>query len=229
MTITPLQAMARAASTLVSDHDVTDVLAQLLADAAESLDASAAGMLLLRPGGLLEVLTATSHRALDLELYQAQERRGPCAEAATTDAVVIGTDLASIRARWPGLAPLIEAAGYVAVQAYPLHWHGQVLGAFNVFHERELSSQPRELGQAFADVATLVLVTPTHLSTPTLTSLVDAALGGRTVIEQAKGVLAYRLAVSTETAYSILVRRARDTGSSVTATAHDIVKSAYNS
>lgn len=229
MTITPLQAMARAASTLVADHDVTDVLAQLLADARESLEAAAAGMLLLRPGGLLEVLTATSHRALDLELYQAQERRGPCAEAATTDAVVIAADLASIRARWPDLAPLIEAAGYVAVHAYPLHWHGQVLGAFNVFYERELSPQTGELGQAFADVATLVLVTPTHLSIPTLTSLVDAALGGRTVIEQAKGVLAYQLTVTTEKAYSILLRRARDTGSSVTATAQDIVKSAYSS
>ena len=229
MSITPLQAMARAASTLVADHDVTDVLAQLLADATESLDASAAGMLLLRPGGLLEVLTATSHRALDLELYQAQERRGPCAEAVTTDAVVIATDLASIRTRWPSLAPLIEAAGYVAVQAYPLHWHGQVLGAFNVFYERELRPQTDELGQAFADVATLVLVTPTHLSIPTLASLVDAALSGRTVIEQAKGVLAYQLTVTTEKAYSILLRRARDTGSSVTATAQDIVKGAYSS
>jgi hypothetical protein len=229
MTITPLQAMARAASTLVSDHDVTDVLTQLLADAVESLHASAAGMLLLRPGGLLEVLTATSHRALDLELYQAQEQRGPCAEAATTDATVIGPDLDSIRARWPGLAPLIEAAGYVAVQAHPLHWHGQVLGAFNVFHERELSAEPGELGQAFADVATLVLVTPTHLSTPSLTALVDAALRGRTVIEQAKGVLAYQLAVSTEKAYGVLLGRARDNGSTVTATAQNIVKSAYRS
>ena len=115
------------------------------------------------------------------------------------------------------------------MHAYPLHWHGQVLGAFNVFYERELSPQTDELGQAFADVATLVLVTPTHLSIPTLASLVDAALSGRTVIEQAKGVLAYQLTVTTEKAYSILLRRARDTGSSVTATAQDIVKGAYSS
>jgi len=229
MKITPLQAMARAASTLVSDHDVTDVLARLLADAADSLDACAAGMLLLRPHGLLEVLTATSHRALDLELYQAQERRGPCAEAATTDASVVATDLASIRDRWPDLAPLVESAGYVAVQAHPLHWHGQVLGALNVFHDRELLSPADDLGQAFADVATLVLVTPTQLSTRTLTALVDAALSGRTVIEQAKGVLAYRLAVSTEQAYTELLRRAREGGSSVTATARLIVRDAYSS
>lgn len=229
MKITPLQAMARAASTLVSDHDVTDVLARLLADAVESLDASAAGMLLLRPHGLLEVLTATSHRALDLELYQAQERRGPCAEAATTDAAVVAVDLASIRDRWPELAPLIESAGYVAVQAHPLHWHGQVLGALNVFHDRELPSPADDMGQAFADVATLVLVTPTQLSTPTLAALVDAALSGRTVIEQAKGVLAYRLAVSTEQAYTELLRRASEGGSSVTATARLIVRDAYSS
>jgi len=227
MKITPMEAMARAASTLVCDHDVTDVLAQLLADAAESMNASAAGMLLLRPRGLLEVLTATSHRALDLELYQAQERRGPCAEAATTDSTVVGSDPAAIRARWPDLAPMVESAGYRAVQAHPLHWHGQVLGALNLFHDHELTDEPLELGQAFADVATLVMLTPSHLSQPALTALVDAALTGRTIIEQAKGVLAYQRAMSTEQAYAVLLQQARDAGRSVTAVAQSVVRSAY--
>ena len=126
MTITPLQAMARAASTLVSDDDVTDVLAQLLTDAAESLDASAAGMLLLRPGGLLEVLTATSHRASDLELYQAQEQRGPCAEAATTDATVIGPDLASDPGAVAGPRPSHRGCGLCcgASASAALAWSG---------------------------------------------------------------------------------------------------------
>lgn len=227
MKITPMEAMARATSTLVCDHDVTDVLAQLLTDAAESMDASAAGMLLLRPHGVLEVLTATSHRALDLELYQAQERRGPCAEAATTDSTVVGSDLVQIRARWPDLAPMIESAGYLAVEAHPLHWHGQVLGALNLFHEHELTDEPLELGQAFADVATLVMLTPSHLSQPALTALVDAALTGRTIIEQAKGVLAHQRAVSTEQAYALLLQQARDAGRSVTAVAQSVVRSAY--
>ncbi|WP_162263904.1 GAF and ANTAR domain-containing protein [Terrabacter sp. Soil811] len=222
-----MEAMARAASTLVCDHDVTDVLAQLLTDAAESMDASAAGMLLLRPHGVLEVLTATSHRGLDLELYQAQERRGPCAEAATTDSTVVGNDLVEIRARWPDLAPMIEAAGYLAVEAHPLHWHGQVLGALNLFHDHELTHESLEPGQAFADVATLVMLTPSQLSQPAVAALVEAALTGRTVIEQAKGVLAYQRAISTEQAYALLLQQAREARLSVTRMAETIVRSAY--
>lgn len=226
MTSTPMQAMARAVSALVADHDVTDVLTRLLFDALDAMDAAAAGLLILRPDGSLEVLTATSHRALDLEIYEAQERVGPCAEAIASNDTVVSQG-AEMYERWPQLAPSIEASGYRAVQAHPLRWHGRVLGAINVFHTREIRSLDRSVGQAFADVATLGVLTPAELDGDEINQLVDTALGDRTVIEQAKGVLAYQHTVSIEEAFQLLLGRARDGGLSLTREAERVVREAY--
>jgi transcriptional regulator with GAF, ATPase, and Fis domain len=227
MKVTALQAMARATSTLVAQHDVTDVLTQLLEDASDAMGAAAAGMLLLNSDGALEVFAATSHRALDLEIYESQERRGPCAEAATTDSTVVADRPESVRARWPQLAPLMADAGYRSVHAHPLHWHGQVLGAINIFHGDDVSGDSVAVGQTFADVATLVMLTPTRVSTPELTGIIESALSGRTVVEQAKGVLAHQQGLTMEQAYDELLRRAREGESTVTETADHVIRSAY--
>lgn len=225
MTFTPQQALARAASALVADHDVTDVLTQLLFDALDVMDAAAAGLLVTRSDGSLEVLAATSHRALDLEIYQAQERVGPCAEAISTNATV--TDHGeSMFGRWPQLASLMRQSGYRAVQAHPLRWHGQALGAINIFHAAETTTDDA-IGQAFADVATLGVLTPVELDGAEIDRLLDAALEARTVIEQAKGVLAYQHSVSIEAAYVMLLDRAREDSSNLTQVAERIVKDAY--
>jgi hypothetical protein len=112
------------------------------------------------------------------------------------------------------------------VQAHPLHWHGQVLGALNLFHDHVLPDEPAELGQSFADVATLVMLTPSHLSQPALTALVDAALTGRTVIEQAKGVLAYQHGVDMPDAYKRLSEAAEQDGSTISETARRVISRA---
>jgi hypothetical protein len=225
MTSTPMQAMARAVSALVADHDVTDVLTRLLFDALDVMDAAAAGLLILRPDGSLEVLTATSHRALDLEMYEAQERVGPCAEAIATNASVV-SEGAEMHERWPVFAASMEASGYHAVQAHPLRWHGRVLGAINVFHAGESCSVDEAVGQAFADVATLGVLTPAELDGAEINQLVDTALGDRTVIEQAKGVLAYRERLDMAAAFDRLLEMAGRNGHNLRATAADVVRQA---
>jgi len=228
MTLTPLQALARATSALVSRHDVTDALATLLGDAQESLSAAAAGMLVATPSGELEVLAATSHHALDLELYQAQEQHGPCADAVTGNAAVLQDDGPDLEERWPDLAPKMHAAGYRAVQAHPLRWHGQAIGAINVFHHKShLTADDVTLGQAFADIATLLLITPNELGMSEVTARTEAALAGRTIIEQAKGVLAQQNSISVEHAYTMLIQLARMQGTSLTEAATGIVRNAY--
>jgi hypothetical protein len=181
------------------------------------------------PSGGLDVLAATSHHALDLELYQAQERHGPCAEALTGNAAVLQDDGSDLADRWPDLAARIHAAGYRAVQAHPLRWHGLAVGAINIFHHKaSLTSDDATLGQAFADIATLVLITPHDLGMAEVTALTEAALAGRTVIEQAKGVLAHQNTVTVEQAYTMLLELARTEGASLTDTATTIIRRAHD-
>ena len=64
------QPLARAVASLVTEHDVTDVLAHFLIDGQEALGAAAGGLSVRSGTGQLEVLTTTSHRASDQEVYR---------------------------------------------------------------------------------------------------------------------------------------------------------------
>lgn len=220
--------LARAAAALVTEHDVTDVLAHLLADGQFAVGATAAGLLVRSVRGELEVLTATSHRASELEAYQAQQEAGPCADAIASGQPVFQSGADRLAERWPDLAPMFADASYDAVQAHPLRWHGQVLGAINFFHTKPLAETPEllSIGQAFADMATLILLTPHEISGSDIATRTRQALMARTVVEQAKGVLAYQRGVDVEEAYDLLLERVRVDGVSLSATAADIVRHA---
>jgi GAF domain-containing protein len=222
---TAAQALADAASALTGDDDVTDMLARLLDDARGVLGAQAVGLLLLTQGGDLELLSATSHRAAELEIFQIQHDSGPCVDAIRTGEPLFVGGASEILGRWPETGPAIVAAGYSAVHAYPLRWHGRVLGAMNVFRDDTSLPEAGEgnAGQAFANIATIVIVQPASLTERQVTDRVQLALEARTVIEQAKGVLAYTRGLDMSAAYDLLRALAADRRASLTGTAADVV------
>jgi len=226
--LTHTQPFARAVASLVAEHDVTDVLAHFLAEGLDALGGSAAGLLLRSRSGELEVLTATSHRIQDLEAYQAQQDTGPCAEAVSTEAFVFESGADSMAARWPDLASHLTAADVEAVQAHPLRWHGEVLGAVNFFYAEPVDATDDRIvtGQAFADMATLILLTPQHIATPDVVARTREALDARTIVEQAKGVLAYQNGVSVDRAYELLMQLSGTEGQSLSAAAQSVVRQA---
>jgi|SRR5829696_6788241 len=235
MSATPTQAFAKVVSALVQDDlDVVTVLADLMADSRDNLSAGAAGLLMtgdpVMTGDSVEpeVLSATTHAIGELELYQLQSGRGPCVDAVRTATRVSAVGAAEIERRWGDVGRAITGAGYVAVSAYPLRWRQTCLGALNVFWTDPLAAGPEAdaLGQSFADIATIVVLHPEHLSADDITRRTRAALDGRTVIEQAKGVLAYLNSVPVDAAYDILRSRAQREGRTLTATANLVISQA---
>ena len=220
--------LARAVASLVAEHDVTDILAHFLADGQEALGAGAAGLLVRSGSGELEVLTATSHRVSDLEAYQAQQEIGPCADAVVTGNCVFESGADRLAERWPALAAYFAAAPYQAVQAHPLRWHGQVLGAINFFFSTPVAESKERLvaGQAFADLATLILLTPHQIAESDIATRTREALAARTLVEQAKGVLAYQHGIPVDEAYDRLRQLARRQGSTLSAAAARLVRAA---
>src|SRR4051794_41891838 len=109
---------------LVSDHEPTDVLADLVRTCAALLPADAAALLVDNGHGRLELLSATSHRTAELELYQAQQDSGPCVDAARTGEPVSANGEAEITGRWPDVGAAIVAAGFLGVHAFPMTWRG---------------------------------------------------------------------------------------------------------
>ncbi|GAB2614903.1 GAF and ANTAR domain-containing protein [Kribbella endophytica] len=225
---TASQAFVDAAAAMVSQRDVADTLSRLLADCAKFTAADAIGVLVRDEQGRLEVLSATSHRAAELELYQLQHDTGPCVDAAREGvATSVDTD-ADITGRWDKVGEAIIAAGFHAVHAVPLRWHGHLIGAMNAFHSvpATLDDETRQLTQAFADIATVAIVQTTDLTDNQLEERIRTALAGRTVIEQAKGVLAHTSNLDMAAAYQHLVQHASDNATTLTGAATEIIQQA---
>lgn len=70
----------------------------------------------------------------------------------------------------------------------------------------------------------MVIIQTTALTSSELNERVQAALAGRTVIEQAKGVLAETTGADMATAYQHLVQRAQQTHASLTDAAIEMSK-----
>jgi hypothetical protein len=226
------QVLADATARLIEQTDVAGSLALLLADCLEALDADAAGLLVGEPLHDLELLSATSHRTEELELYQVLNGTGPCVEAINNGQHVTSSAATDLTTRWPPVGQAIVDAGFLTVHAIPLHWHGNVIGALNIFFRREVDQNLANhlaTAQAIANIATLVLVQPTEPDLEVLRSRVQEALSGRLVIERAKGILAYREHLEMADAYDRLTAIAASNGSGLTAVARQLIEDAARS
>lgn len=225
---TSTQAFADITAALVREHDVTDVLLRLVRDAARVLDVDAAAILVRARRGSLEVLSATSHVTEELELYQSQEEEGPCVDAVRSGEATQAVGADELSTRWPTVGPAIVAAGFRAAHGFPLRFHTSTLGALNVFSRAEQAVSPEDclLGQSLADVASLALVHPGKVPEHSVAQRLDAALEGRIVVEQAKGVLAQVLGLDMPAAYGELLARVDRDGQSLTATARQVIAEA---
>jgi hypothetical protein len=204
---------------------VADVLGQLMTDCLEPLSAHAAAILVV-DDSRLALLSASTHRAVEIEMLQTQESKGPCIDAIESGAIVVGIGEESMVQRWDRVGQAIIDAGYVSVHAFPMRWHGQVVGGFNVFRtaDDDQSDDTEQLGQAFADVATLVVVKAAEIPLDQVVARIHEAVLARSLVEQAKGVLAYLHDVDMEQAYRQLLARAAADGHSLTATAQRVVR-----
>jgi hypothetical protein len=221
-------ALSGAAAALTrGPEDVTDALATLVADCAAGLGAAAVAVM-TRDGddSRVALLSATSHRAAEIEMLQIQHDRGPCVECLRTDRMVRASGEEMVR-RWGEVGHGIAAAGFESVVAFPMRYRATTIGGLNIFHaEGRLAAEDEDMVQAVADMATLLVVHARPVPRHHVDGLVHDALRAREVVEQAKGVLAYLEQVDMATAYERLLERSRCDGTSLTRTALDVVAQA---
>jgi hypothetical protein len=218
---------AESSALLVQDYDLTGMLVKVIAQSKDGLEAMAGGLLVTNLHGDLELLSATSHRAGDLETYQAISGVGPCVECIERGGAVDYTR-AGAADQWPNVGQLMSDAGYGHVLATPLRWRGDMLGGLNLFFEKTPTDLPaaRQQAQAYSDILTLFIVNSRPMSSETARERIEAALAGRVVIEQAKGVIAELQGLSASDAYQWLLDEARLTQRSITDLAHQVVEAA---
>jgi transcriptional regulator with GAF, ATPase, and Fis domain len=214
------------ADTLVDEFDIVEFLHMLADHAAGLVPASAVGLLLTDQRGNLEFMAGSDENVKLLELFQLQNREGPCLDAFRAGRPVINADLRTAGARWPRFAPRATAAGFRSVQAFPLRLRSQVIGALNLFGSDVggFDDADVRIVQAMADVATIGLLQEKAIHRgELLTEQLQGALNSRIVIEQAKGVIAQAYRVSVDQAFVAMRGYARRTNRRLNDVAYAVV------
>ena len=170
-----------------------------------------AGMMLLDGDGVLRSTTATDQPGGMLEALQEQFGEGPCVDAFLKDGPVLAGDLAA-DPRWPSVGPLAAGHGVRAVLGVPIDLRDSPMGTLNVYAARSRSWDDSEIAaiQAYTRVIASLLRTAVqaHVSGRAASQL-QQALDGRSLIEQAKGVLMERRGIGQQAAFELLRTRAR--------------------
>src|SRR5207247_1671601 len=89
-----------------------------------------------------------------------QADEGPCLDCFRTGRPVAVADLSAATGRWPRFVAEARERGFGAVHALPMRLRTDVIGALNLFGAEAgaLGEDTAQLGQAFADVATIGLL-----------------------------------------------------------------------
>lgn len=151
---------------------------------------------------------------------------GPATEAVRhgqAAAVAVAGERAS---RWTGVAPVLRLARVAAVHAEPFRHRDGVVGAMVAYRgvARPLDATVVEALRILSDgVAVGVAQARTVARARRLAEQLQGALSSRVAIEQAKGVLAARLALPVEDAFSLMRRHARDHRRRLDSVARDVV------
>jgi transcriptional regulator with GAF, ATPase, and Fis domain len=215
------------ADTLVDDYDVVDLLDRLVSDCVDLLDVTAAGILLSDQRGNLQLMASSSEESRVLELFQLEDREGPCLEAVSTSSPVAVTDVTEMAGRWPRFAVAAQAAGYTSVHAFPMRLRHETIGALNLFSSGSTTISPDDqlIAQALADVATIGILQQRSLHRASLVAeQLQTALNTRIVVEQAKGVLAEYAGVGMSVAFNALRSYARGSNQKIGVVADALVR-----
>ena len=214
------------ADSLVDDFDVAELLTLVAERCVDVLDVDAAGLMLADADGQLRVVASSSEAIRVLELFELESQEGPCVDAFGSGSRAMNVDLVTSADRWPRFSHEALAAGFHAVDALPLRLRGVVIGALNLFRAAsgELRDADVTVAQAFADIATIAILQHRAASEASvLNSQLQHALDSRVAIEQAKGMVAERLAVPMEQAFEALRHYARIRNLRLAVVAQDIV------
>ena len=185
-----VQTLVELADNLVDDFDVIDVLTMLSDRCVETLDVSAAGVMLAAPSGELQVVASSSDAMRVLELFQLQANEGPCVDSYRDARAIVNLELSAVDGRWPRFTPRAIVAGFHSVHSLPMRLRGRTIGALNMFRAGTGALDESDVlaAQALADVATIaILQHQTVVNAQILNEQLNQALNSRIIIEQAKG------------------------------------------
>ncbi|HYO18017.1 MAG TPA: GAF and ANTAR domain-containing protein [Dermatophilaceae bacterium] len=220
-----LRTLSRFAVVLPARYDLETALSELTESVTAVLGLCGSGVTMAEEGRL-RFVTAVSEASGELERSQERHQSGPCRDAYLTGEVVRVTDVREESARWPEFSATASRLAVAGVAGIPMRLADQIIGALNLYspEPRKWSDGDIAVAAVLADVATSYVVNASKLrQQEQLSEQLQEALESRVVIEQAKGITAYKHAVSVDQAYQLMRRHARNNNASLRVVAEAIV------
>jgi hypothetical protein len=193
-------AMDAVAESLAGSVPVEETLSRITASALANLpSADHVSITVRRPDGRLETLAPTSELAVRIDALQYDLREGACYESITEDRRIVSPDLRHDR-RWPKLGAAAADLGLHAQAAYVLENEAERM-VLNVYsHEPNEFRDEDGLTELFAGFAAAVLGHAREAAQ------LAAAIGSRTIIGQATGIIMERYTLTPARAFDFLAR-----------------------
>ena len=204
--------MVELADTVVNGFDVVEFLQSLSTNCVDLFGLASAGVMLHDTRQNLQIIASSDERGRSLELLELQNSEGPCLDAYRMKRPVQAVDEEAMD-RWPMFTTQAQGLGYEAYIAVPMRLRDQVIGALNLFRDRDRLLPDKELreAQALADIATIGLMNERAVRESRLVAeQLQHALTSRVVIEQAKGALASTLNCEVDEAFRLMRAYARN-------------------
>jgi hypothetical protein len=220
-----LKAFLTLTDDLVAGVGVDAYLRGLAVRAAELLDVRAVAVLLVGEDGTLNVAASSDELADQIARHEVTLNEGPGVDSFRSGLPVGCREMSVTQPGWPRFAPVAVGAGVAAAHALPCRRRDDVLGALMMYATGAgaLSLADAELGRALANAVSLAVTTCRERELAVRADQLQHALHSRVVIEQAKGMLAERLGISTNEAFDLLRRHARANNAKIRDVARDVL------
>lgn len=217
-------ALVGAARTINAARTLEDTLDAIVHAARASIPTfDEVGVSIVHAQGRVETQAATGPLVWELDSIQYDLEEGPCLEALRAEPVVLAEDLPRDR-RWPRYVPKAAAAGVRAQLGLRLYLEDRTLGGLNLYSTSRdrLDRDALLIAELFAAHAALALGRVRR------EGQLHDALGTRSLIGTAVGLVMARYRLTEERAFAFLVRasstsniKLRDIAAEIVATADE--------
>jgi len=209
-----------------ANQDVLDAALRLVVALARVTVTGADGVsVCLSRHDTLTTVAASDATVSGMDRDQYATGEGPCV-AAATEGHWFHVESLDDEVRWPAFIPRARERGINSILSTPLVTLTRPVGALNIYslRSRAFAKPELEMSSMLAAAASELLVSAAmDLSMEDLSRQLQEALKGRDVIAQARGALMERHGVSTENAYAMLRRSARQSQTPLRRVAEDIM------
>jgi GAF domain-containing protein len=218
-----LEGLGSLLSSETSLRDHLDHILDLTADAVAG--SAAASVTVIDDRGDYITAAASDDEARTMDAVQYELREGPCIDSLETGREHLLPDL-DAEGRWPDFAARVRRLGLRSALSMPLHAKHETIGALNVFAGEPHGLDEDDLAMA-RQIAVPAAVTvangAAYRRVEQLTTELQTALDNRTVIEQAKGIVAAREGCHPDRAFERLWETARRSDRRLVDVAADVV------